>query len=205
MTTVITTIDKDSLHTGSISAAIKHFSAKRLVFLCKKGDLASVLRFRNEFAKNYRIPIAVKPMGEDIAKLCRFLELSKGSLYLNAKDSHLNAMASFAAFITGTKASYGNDQSFNLLPATPSLASLLSQDQRKLLKLIARHGPVTITGLSRLNGFSENLVKKQIISESTSLMGLGLVEIENGIAGNGAGKEKISLSELGWIVQSKKS
>lgn len=185
--TVIITADDTFDGVDTIRASLQ---PRKLVLCCLKKDLAAVLRKRNEFAVEHGMPVEVFNFGKpSVHQLCKVLKSFNASVCLGSGDTCLNNTMVAAAYLTGKETHYLANGSITRLPVwSVPLNRLLSPKMIKILRTVQKFEPISISALSKVNGFG----KEKVAGRIRPALEAGLVQETNG--------SEYSLTELGRLV-----
>lgn len=179
----------------NIDLALDRLEVEKLVLVCDKKHLPSILQYRNDYAIKHNVPVEVEHFPEvSVSNLVSVLKKFNGiTVCLAAKNPALNHYALSAAYFSGKKAFFFQDNKAVYLPVWSQPATtMLSKKRVKLLSTIKDNQPTTLTALSRINGFSMVDVEDLVLQSDDSFLSLGLVDTDE--------DNKVWLSEIGSLL-----
>ena len=177
---------------NALKDSLKKMSTEKVVFLASKEKIKEVIKIRNEFALETKLPTEVKAVARNYASLVELFKENKNSVVHIIDHDYFNYGLVNAAFIVGVPVYLTNGNGLERVPGLNlKLKELISSIQVELLEKL-EDGPLSVRELALKLDVDENMLY-YYLHGSKSLKGL----VNLGLVREG---DMIELTDLGRLV-----
>ena len=188
----VTQIVSVSKNKEALKDSLKKMSTDRVVFLASNENIKEVIKIRNEFALETKLPTEIKAVARNYSSLAELFKERKNSVVHIIDHDYFNYGLVNAAFIVGVPVYLTNGHGLEKVPSLNlKLKDLISSIQIELLEKL-EESPLTIKELALKLDVDENMLY-YYLHGSKSLKGL----VNLGLVKEG---DMIELTDLGRLV-----